>query len=526
MIVDYRDRKNMMMMITRFMSLSEKRMRWNQNLPQQQHPRFTESIGSHHPIIIKNNYATKSNNNDQLRYDDVSDDKQTLSQNNHFIKVTNHKTEADATTTSQSVPDYYHPKSIHETNQLRKNQSYKIDAKTVVVNPERHDATKLVDQLLDDIKQKYMNDNAMIMMNEKSSHSDHPKQLAEEIHCQHTIAYSGGVDSSLVAALLYQCNGGNVNYSKVDDSWNNHKGDGIRYDYTIKSHVQAVMGISPAVPQEQIALAEKVAQSIGINFLMIPTHEGSDDMYISNDGQACYACKTHLYSTLRAISNHQQHTHVGIMSSSNHLHNIQRPHSHHSEEVLRTFSSMATDDDNSSMMNHLLLYNGTNADDMKDATRVGLIAAKEFHVVSPLVRLTKEQIRIVAKHLQLPNWNYASNPCLRSRIQYGVLATSNHLHRIELAERHVRETIIQSYKLIQQQQQNEEQHSSSLTTPFLNEATNLRVRLLSHNRACIEIDQVHVDIASSIDWNDHFIKHLQFDSVLIRPFKSGSVAKK
>jgi hypothetical protein len=51
------------------------------------------------------------------------------------------------------------------------------------------------------------------------------------------------------------------------------------------------------------------------------------------------------------------------------------------------------------------------------------VAASEFHVVSPLSGLAKQEVRDVAKYLGLPNWNAAASPCLRSRLQFGVEAT-------------------------------------------------------------------------------------------------------
>lgn len=90
---------------------------------------------------------------------------------------------------------------------------------------------------------------------------------------QHVLAFSGGVDSSLVAALL----------KKLQMPHEN---------------VHAVLGISPAVPLDQIDLAYQIADHIGIEIQTVRTHEGDDETYIANDGQACFACKTHVSSFL------------------------------------------------------------------------------------------------------------------------------------------------------------------------------------------------------------------------------------
>eukprot|EP00980_Cylindrotheca_fusiformis_P011816 scaffold2816_cov121-Cylindrotheca_fusiformis.AAC.32 len=251
----------------------------------------------------------------------------------------------------------------------------------------------------------------------------------------HIIAFSGGIDSSLAAALVKLS-------SRSDET------------------VRAVLGISPAVPTEQVCLAENVADTIGIDLEKVLTTESSDEMYIENSGQACLACKTHLYSCLDAIFEH---------------------------------SGAAKHDRR--------LYNGTNSDDLKDPTRLGLIAADKFRVQSPLRQTTKDHVRIAAKHLNLPNWNYAASPCLRSRLALGVEAIPQHLERIEKAERHVRLSL------------------------DLDATQNLRVRLLSNSRAMVEVENPTLDDARSVldSWQPIF-REMGFTSVSVRSFKSGSVA--
>jgi len=256
----------------------------------------------------------------------------------------------------------------------------------------------------------------------------------------HIIAFSGGVDSSLTAALIHRCSTAIETKSE-----------------------RAVLGVSPAVPYDQQILAERIAREIGVDFGTVKTNEGSDEEYIVNTGQACRACKTHLYSTLEAIAG-----------------------KHRNIEDIR-------------------LYNGTNADDTKDTTRVGLVAARDFGVRSPLNEITKLQVRQAAKHMGLSNWNYAASPCLRSRLALGVPATSEHLQRIEEAELFVR----------------------NQCKDVMSESTNLRVRLLSGGRACVEVDQeilAHVQSVAS-GWGNYFTETGKFSDLLVREFRSGSVAR-
>ena len=297
---------------------------------------------------------------------------------------------------------------------------------------------------------------------------EHTQQLMNGYE-RHYVAFSGGVDSSLVAALVYMCSQNTNDNNNNDDNNDN-------------LIVRAILGISPAVSSSQVQLAEDVATHIGIPFEQIYTTEGTDPTYIKNDGRACYACKTHLYTCMTSIMKHLRE-----------------------EEKETTIASSSNKDQLS-----LRLYNGTNGDDVLDPTRVGLVAANEFNVQSPLQHISKEQVRLVSKHIGLPNWNYASSPCLRSRIAIGVHVSPHKLLRIEKGEQYIRKFF----------------HVSI--------SDNLRVRVLSQNRAMIEIDSQYLqqimneaDNSSNMvspSVSSYFQDELGFASVNIREFRSGSVA--
>jgi uncharacterized protein len=81
------------------------------------------------------------------------------------------------------------------------------------------------------------------------------------------------------------------------------------------------------------------------------------------------------------------------------------------------------------------VLSGTNFDDLGDY-RPGLDAAQKNLVVSPLVdcKITKEEVRAIARHFDLPNWNKPASPCLSSRIPYNQSVTAEKLRQIEAAE--------------------------------------------------------------------------------------------
>ena len=150
-----------------------------------------------------------------------------------------------------------------------------------------------------------------------------------------------------------------------------------------------------------------------------------------------------------------------------------------------------------------------------DPTRVGLLAAKNFSVLSPLINLTKTEVRLLSAHLSLPNHAHSASPCLRSRLAFGVEATELHLKRVERAEEFVRRVLDVSME------------------------EDLRVRMLSGQRGMIELmpkgntgrtgksadleDRKKRLEESGVD--EFFRKELGFEGGWgVRAFKSGGVA--
>ena len=265
---------------------------------------------------------------------------------------------------------------------------------------------------------------------------------------RHVVAYSGGVDSSVVAAVVHRVH---------------------------KSSAEALLGVSASLPREQRELALRIAKHIGVTLRQIETKEGTESKYLENTGQACYACKRSLYDGMREV-------------------------------YLSAEAAAETS---------VRLYNGTNADDVKDATRVGLVAAREFDVSSPLldVGLTKDEVRIVAKELGLPNALHAASPCLRSRLALGVRATVSALQNIEAVERLVRARLDPALK----------------AWGGLNpDAINLRVRHLNDGTARVELDADLLRRRELQDpaWQSGLCEAVVslggYLGVTIAPFKSGS----
>jgi len=92
------------------------------------------------------------------------------------------------------------------------------------------------------------------------------------------VAFSGGVDSSLVAALAARALG---------------------------ERALAVTAVSPALATGELDGARGVACSIGIRHETITTAELAREGYRANGRDRCYHCKTELYDQLAALAAHR-----------------------------------------------------------------------------------------------------------------------------------------------------------------------------------------------------------------------------
>jgi len=89
------------------------------------------------------------------------------------------------------------------------------------------------------------------------------------------VAFSGGVDSSLVACLAAR---------------------------TLHSRALAVTAVSPALATGELDAARAVAEAVGISHETIRTSELARAGYRANGRDRCYFCKTELYESLGAIA--------------------------------------------------------------------------------------------------------------------------------------------------------------------------------------------------------------------------------
>ncbi len=102
------------------------------------------------------------------------------------------------------------------------------------------------------------------------------------------IAFSGGVDSTFVAAVAFDVLG---------------------------DRAVAVTGVSPSVPASEVDEARELARRIGIRHELIDTHEMERDGYVQNSPMRCYHCKTELYGLLERYA--REHGYAAVLDGCN-----------------------------------------------------------------------------------------------------------------------------------------------------------------------------------------------------------------
>jgi uncharacterized protein len=102
------------------------------------------------------------------------------------------------------------------------------------------------------------------------------------------VAFSGGVDSSLVAALAAR---------------------------SLGERALAVTAVSPALATGELDGARDVARAIGIRHETIATAELARAGYRANDRDRCYHCKTELYEHLSALAARRRY--AAVLSGAN-----------------------------------------------------------------------------------------------------------------------------------------------------------------------------------------------------------------
>jgi len=182
------------------------------------------------------------------------------------------------------------------------------------------------------------------------------------------VAFSGGADSAFLA-------------------WMAHR--------TLGPGALAITALSASYSAYDRGQAEAFVRDTNLRHEFVATHEFDNPLYVLNQADRCYHCKSELFGVLEKL------------------------------RAERGFGAVTY---------------GLNADDLKDF-RPGHRAAAEFGVIAPLfdAGLNKAEIRELSRRAGLATWDRPASPCLSSRIPYGTPVTSENLSRVERAESVLRE---------------------------------------------------------------------------------------
>lgn len=158
----------------------------------------------------------------------------------------------------------------------------------------------------------------------------------------------------------------------------------------LNENVLAVTADSEIYSTTETNSAIKFANDIGVRHLVVKTNELGNKDFVKNSTDRCFHCKLSLYGEFIKIAEEHHITHV---------------------------------------------IDGINADDKTDF-RPGMNAAAKLKIRSPLLEagLTKEEISLFSKQMNLPTWNKSPNPCLSTRFPYGTELTRLNLSTVEQAE--------------------------------------------------------------------------------------------
>ena len=102
------------------------------------------------------------------------------------------------------------------------------------------------------------------------------------------VAFSGGVDSTLVAKVCYD---------------------------TLKDNSMAVTARSETYPDFEFKESQKLASEIGIKHLVVDTSELAIEGFASNPPERCYFCKTELFGKLKEIA--KEHGFLNVADGAN-----------------------------------------------------------------------------------------------------------------------------------------------------------------------------------------------------------------
>lgn len=172
---------------------------------------------------------------------------------------------------------------------------------------------------------------------------------------------------------------------------------------TLGDNVLAITISAMMHSSREIEEASNYAKEYGVNHILYSVDNMDIDEFIENGPLRCYHCKTFVFNKIKEIASE---------------HNIE------------------------------YILDGTNLSDLDDY-RPGLKALEELKIVSPLknAKLTKDEIRVLSKELNIATYKKPSFSCLATRIPVGDKITKEKLAMIEEGENFLQDNDFSQYRV-------------------------------------------------------------------------------
>jgi uncharacterized protein len=177
----------------------------------------------------------------------------------------------------------------------------------------------------------------------------------------------------------------------------------VARDILGEENVLALTATSPTYPEYELEESRELAREMHVRQIEVESDELKIPGFSQNERDRCYHCKKELFTICKAKAKE---------------------------------------------LGYKVILDGSNLDDLDDI-RPGRQAIAELEVRSPLLEaeLTKNEIRLLSRDLNLPTWQKQPFACLSSRFPFGTEITPERLKQVGRCETFLRHNRVHNYRV-------------------------------------------------------------------------------
>jgi len=177
----------------------------------------------------------------------------------------------------------------------------------------------------------------------------------------------------------------------------------VARDVLGRDNVLALTATSPTYPEYELEESRELAREMQVRQVEVESDELKIPGFSQNQRDRCYHCKKELFTICKLKAQE---------------------------------------------LGYRAILDGSNLDDLGDI-RPGRRAVEELEVRSPLLEaeLTKNEIRLLSRDLNLPTWQKQPFACLSSRFPFGTEITPERLQQVGRCETFLRHHRIHNYRV-------------------------------------------------------------------------------